>query len=556
MINKSDSSLSRQKILIIVILSILLCLWGGIYDFVAAAYGMVFLISIFLLYRTDHKLDIPLNIASVGLFVIFAGMCLSALLAKDHGIAVLGCIRAAALCSFWVLWCNLKEKAKAIVWNVLPEILAAITAISMLFYFIPQIREYLYSAGRLGGVFQYSNTYALLLLTGLVLLVYRDEKKKTNYIETAILLSGIIWCGSRSVFVLMILAAVFLFFGKKINAKTALIMLAVIIVAVIAAGFGLGLDVQRLIRLTLNSSTLNGRILYWYDAVKMIVKNPLGLGYMGYFFMQPQFQTGNYVTKYVHNDILQLALDAGIVVAVLFVIVIIKNIFSKKNDIEKRLILAIIVLHSLFDFDLQYLFMFCLLIMCLDTESDRKICIDKICELIIPTVAAIASAYFATALFFEYEGSTKVSLALYPYNTFALETEMYSHDGKGDAEKVIRLNGMLPSAYEQAVSEKIDEWEYEQAEKYLSKMIKYAGYDSYYYNQAVYYYSMCLEQAVRQNDMENAKTILEDIKNVPNIIKEKEQSASKFAYRINDKPKIELQDDIEDYIEKMSQIQL
>ena len=96
-------------------------------------------------------------------------------------------------------------------------------------------------------------------------------------------------------------------------------MLAVIIVAVIAAGLGLGLDVQRLLRLTLNSSTLNGRILYWYDAVKMIVKNPLGLGYMGYFFMQPQFQTGNYVTKYVHNDILQLVLDAGIVVAVLFV---------------------------------------------------------------------------------------------------------------------------------------------------------------------------------------------------------------------------------------------
>ena len=87
-------------------------------------------------------------------------------------------------------------------------------------------------------------------------------------------------------------------------------------------------------------------------------------------------------------------------------------------------------------------------------------------------------------------------------------------------------------------------------------MIKYAGYDSYYYNQTVYYYSMCLEQAVRQNDMENAKTILEDIKNVPDIIKEKEQSVSKFAYRINDKPKIELQDDIEDYIEKMSQIQL
>ena len=59
---------------------------------------------------------------------------------------------------------------------------------------------------------------------------------------------------------------------------------------------------------------------------------------------------------------------------------------------------------------------------------------------------------------------------------------------------------------------------------------------------------------MRSEDMETTKRILNKIKGLPQLIEEREFKASKFAYRINDKPKIELTDDIQNYIEKMSEI--
>ena len=88
----------------------------------------------------------------------------------------------------------------------------------------------------------------------------------------------------------------------------------------------------------------------------------------------------------------------------------------------------------------------------------------------------------------------------------------------------------------------------------IDEMLNCAGYDSFYYNQAAFYYSKCLDEAVRSEDMETTKRILNKIKGLPQLIEEREFKASKFAYRINDKPKIELTDDIQNYIEKMSEI--
>ena len=90
--------------------------------------------------------------------------------------------------------------------------------------------------------------------------------------------------------------------------------------------------------------------------------------------------------------------------------------------------------------------------------------------------------------------------------------------------------------------------------KHLDDMLKYAGYDGYYYNQAVFYYSKCLDTAVRSEDIEATRDILNKITQMPQLIAQKEADASTFAQRINDKPKIELTDDIQNYIEKMSEI--
>ena len=316
----------------------------------------------------------------------------------------------------------------------------------------------------------------------------------------------------------------------------------------------MNLDITRLLKMTINSSTLNGRILYWYDGIRQLLKNPFGLGYMGYFFKQPEFQTGNYVIRYVHNDFLQMGLDNGIISLIVFVVIVLGGAFSKKICGRNRLILIVLALHSFFDFDLQYGFMFCILLMTLDTES-KKVCeCKKAYGYGVVSVMMAISVYFSLALGFEHFGKSQAALTLYPADTFALQDELNENGDAAVAEMIIEKNGMIASAYEIVASDEADNGNYNASMKHLDDMLKYAGYDGYYYNQAVFYYSKCLDTAVRSEDIEATRDILNKITQMPQLIAQKEADASTFAQRINDKPKIELTDDIQNYIEKMSEI--
>ena len=544
----------RVNYCLIAICALCLCLWGGIYDFTIAIYGCIFCIGIITVVRKKDRLSIPVNITSAGLIIILICSIISSVAARDHGIAVIGILRIVVFIVFWILWCNIAEQKRDIIWNVLPELLAGITLVSIVLYFIPQLREYLYSAKRLGGVLQYSNTFALLLLASFICLMYREKKSKSAYVVGSILILGIILCGSRTVFVLLIGVILFFIVKKKLSLKYFGIVISGLVILLFILQLLMKLDIQRLLKITLNSSTLNGRVLYWFDGIRVLMKNPLGLGYMGYYFKQPQFQTGNYATKYVHNDFLQMGLDNGIIAMIAFIVIVGYCIVSKRTNDRNRLILIMLSVHAFMDFDLQYGFMFCLLLMTMDTGSDNNLKLKKKCAYIIHGALLMIGLYFVVALGFEYTGNMKAALGLYPLNTFALQDQLNTEASKEKAEQLIKNNGMLPSAYESLIGIEVDDWEYTEAVTQIDEMLNCAGYDSFYYNQAAFYYSKCLDEAVRSEDMETTKRILNKIKGLPQLIEEREFKASKFAYRINDKPKIELTADIQNYIEKMSEI--
>lgn len=414
----------RVNYCLIAICALCLCLWGGIYDFTIAIYGCIFCIGIITVVRKKDRLSIPVNITSAGLIIILICSIISSVAARDHGIAVIGILRIVVFIVFWILWCNIAEQKRDIIWNVLPELLAGITLVSIVLYFIPQLREYLYSAKRLGGVLQYSNTFALLLLASFICLMYREKKSKSAYVVGSILILGIILCGSRTVFVLLIGVILFFIVKKKLSLKYFGIVISGLVILLFILQLLMKLDIQRLLKITLNSSTLNGRVLYWFDGIRVLMKNPLGLGYMGYYFKQPQFQTGNYATKYVHNDFLQMGLDNGIIAMIAFIVIVGYCIVSKRTNDRNRLILIMLSVHAFMDFDLQYGFMFCLLLMTMDTGSDNNLKLKKKCAYIIHGALLMIGLYFVVALGFEYTGNMKAALGLYPLNTFALQDQL------------------------------------------------------------------------------------------------------------------------------------
>lgn len=545
-----------RKIWIIFLMTGVLCLWGGIYDFSVAVYGVFLVAGIIWLGSKNRQLRIPIDITAKLLFIMFLCHIISVFFANDKGMAVVGIVRIGVVCLFWLLWCNVSVCFREKVWQYIPETASIMTSISVICYFIPGMKKFVFGGERLGGFFQYANTCAIFLLLALILLIYRGQKKRLDYVECVILGIGIIFCGSRSVVVITGIVFIFFLIKGYGNKKIIALVLAAAMIVTLALQPVMHLDLERLFMLSLNSSTLNGRLLYWRDSLAVIVKRPLGLGYMGYYYLQPQFQTGVYATKFVHNDFLQYALDAGIICAMALAAIVLKNVFRKSNDHQKRMVMLVLAIHCLFDFDLQFLSMFFLMLMCVEPDESRiKLCSSR--KIYIgAAMLFICYAYFSIAFGMAQFGRYKESLRLYPLSTDARLAMMQESDDAESAETLIRQNGMIAEAYECAARHHIEAKEYVEAYEDVESMLQCAGYNIYYYNQYVYYLSQCLDQAVRNEDYSNGQVILEAIQDVPKKIDSLKNKASFFAYRIYDQPSFDLEVEIESYVESLSNVML
>lgn len=119
---------------------------------------------------------------------------------------------------------------------------------------------------------------------------------------------------------------------------------------------------------SLNASEFQGRLTYYIDALSMIRDYPwLGLGGGGWSSLQYDYQTALYSVSLVHNSILQVALDSGILGLLLFMMLVIYSAqqwFKARaqliNSSAYRLLWPsllgglLIGVHSLFDVDLAF----------------------------------------------------------------------------------------------------------------------------------------------------------------------------------------------------------
>ena len=152
---------------------------------------------------------------------------------------------------------------------------------------------------------------------------------------------------------------------------------------------------SRFMKMDINSRTLQGRLLYWEDALRMLIKHPLGLGYMGYFYLQQAEQTGVYSVRFVHNEWLQWLLDYGILAGVGGVMYFIRQFKPEKMEAVEKELLCMIAACSFFDFHLQFISIVCIVILLLPGE--HIICSTE--KLQIWRWAALAGMVAAIGLF-------------------------------------------------------------------------------------------------------------------------------------------------------------
>lgn len=429
------------------------CFVGGFHEYTACLFGVLLAALLIWYLAANPRLELKKNSALLAVFSAVVLYGVNALWAVDPGMALIGFFKFLPVLLFVVLL--QLGGGKALLIGILPEIMAAMAVLSAVGSVIPGLESFFLVADRLAGFLQYPNTFALLLLVSQLIVVSRKRFTVRNCAVAVVLLLGILYSGSRTVFLLTVGANLALAFLVTKGKKRLALLCAVVgaAIAVVAAALLTGSDVLgRFLRFSFLESTFAGRLLYFRDAIPLILKYPFGLGYWGYYYAQQSVQTGVYSTAFVHNDFLQLMLDVGWIPCVCLVVAMVKAAISKNTPLVHKVILGVLFLHSCFDFDLQYLSVFFVLLLFLDHGGEKQLVFRKTGG-VKWTLAGLglASVYIGVALLLPQLGMHQQARAMYPWNTVNNTVLLTKADtlqeGNALADEMLEQNDSVNLAY-------------------------------------------------------------------------------------------------------------
>ncbi len=271
-------------------------LLGTFYDFSVLFVTAIFSIVLLIILIKNRKLQININnrfILSISL--IFFSL-LTIIWGIDKNNAFVGTLRYISVFIFVVLLMQLSKKSKDNIIDIIPYSGIIMLIISVIMGFFPNLKEIVYSeSNRITGFFQYSNTFALYLLIGFIIITNKntyinkagkinnstnslinkvdnvkityEEKSKRTYINenmlsiiiSIILLIGIIMTGSRTTFIITTIYIIYISFRKENKNRKLLGITYFIIISIIGVYVLItkNLDtIGRIFTVSLNSSTL------------------------------------------------------------------------------------------------------------------------------------------------------------------------------------------------------------------------------------------------------------------------------------------------------------
>ena len=540
---------------IIFIISILCT--GIFYEHYSCAFSIFLLVFLIWKVRKEKQFRFIQNNTSITVIIMVSLYLLSSLWAVDIGMALLGFFKFLPVLLFLLVLMLEKESKEKII-NILPHAVAIKTVLSINGMLIPAFETQFTVAGRLAGFFQYPNTYALLLLVAELVLLEKGRYKIIDSITLVVLIIGLLLTGSRTVFVLAVVANIILVVFNKNNKIRILglsgIGLGISGIAIYALVFDGANTIARYMTISLTESTYVGRILYFVDALPTILKSPFGLGYMGYYYIQQSIQTGLYSVRYIHNDWLQLMLDVGWLPCILFVIAIVKTMLNKRTTLHRRIFLIVMFLHCCFDFNLQFISMFCLVILVMDYDIGKEKVIKKNTNMIQWTfgVTICFCLYCGVAFALFQMEKYDVSLKVYPWNTQAATfrlTELEDINEAAElADEIQSRNKYVTLAYTVKARQAYSKGEFANLITYKNELLDRAPFQYVEYEEYCYMLINGINLYTKSGDSYSAEVCKKELIKVSQRLEEAEKKVSKLGKMIKDQPITELPENIQNNI--------
>lgn len=510
----------------------------------------------------NGKVVISCDRYAVLLFLIATMYLIVSLWAIDKGMAVSGFVHFLPVFLFYLLYCRNMDRKEELI-ALLPVFGSLMTLFSFIMMQFPVFQDYVSVANRLSGFFQYPNTYALFMMVCLIVTAYRLQEEKTDWLDVVhcgAAFFGIYMSGSRITF-LMLIGILFCFLLQNRKMRKIVLPIAATLLAVVAVLSATGITGNlfgRLLDLSANSSTLLGRLLYTRDAIPIILCHPFGTGYYGYYFLQAEFQTGVYSVVNVHNELLQMALDIGVVPALLFY----GGIFSAalKKDVPSRdkMVVLVILIHSLLDYDFQFLSIYFVLIMFLDLRKVKEYPVSMFTK-------AISVALFDVVVFGAVcvgisdlqmmKGQYEKAVQAYDGNTLAKTYYLTEIEDMQELQEmalsITAQNQHVPLAYHALAQVALAKGKVSEYLENKEHAIELAPYDSEAYIEYLDVLSDCFERYRTEGDKDSAGICVQRAKEVPELLEQLKKRTSWLGWKIDDMPQVELPWEYQQMVEKM-----
>lgn len=521
-------------------------LYGGFYSFCAYAIGVIILALLFVKLGKDKKSRVVKNEIFYGTIALCISAIISAFAAIDKGQAWLGVLRVLviAIWIFYLMQFTKEERDEALViipWTGVAMVLVGIISF-ILKGIMPEFTALFWQADRFGGTFQYSNTCALFLIIAMLILAKNENIHVKEQILFALLLLGIFLTGSKGGIVLLIPAFIWTLKTNKAFRKSGICMLAILLVGgmIYAVASGDFQNIGRIYTIFTNYSTLFGRLLYMKDALPLLIKNPLGIGYMGYWAIQSSVQTGVYTSMFIHNDWMQIGLDYGWIFLIAFLTMIIIQIVKGKQGITNKVILILVCVYSLMEFNLQYFCIVMMIFLLLDYSEKNIIVSKKIVaqeNQIFTIIGLLVSGYFAVQSLLSYTGFNEKALLMYPYDTVAKEAILKQEDNKekaiSQATEILEINPYSSYSYNALAYAALMDGMYEEAIDYKLKVVEIEKYNMTEYSD----FMDMIGIIETTSDSEYICSLCDQGKErINKLLKETKENTSDLAYKLRDKP--------------------
>ena len=418
-------------------------------------------------------------------------------------------------------------------------------------------KDLFFYQNRLGGFFDYANSFAMFLLIGLISTGFKEDFKLIDYFVMSLLVIGIILTNSRSLLIITIVSYISVLIFSKATKKVKMLNSSILLIVGISVVFIAGLfGVNNRIATTSgNSSEWLLRILYYKDALRLISQNIFGYGHMAWWYMQEGFQTGVYDAQYVHNGLLQVTLDVGIIPALLIVVIFIKAFFEKNRNVRDKILMVVVLGHAFIDFDMEFLAILLPLFMTL--EFDKKFSIKEMALAKVSTgVLITVYSFCGLVTFLGNAGLYEKANSIFAYS-FNLDKQLQN---ELDNENVIEIaqnlydkNKYFINAAKVLSQKEQVQNNYEKAHEYELWIVKNKKYTMRNYIEYVSFLEKAIKYYYSIDDIEEVKKYIDRLNEVENIVNNVKETSDELAYKIQHKPRLDIPEEVTKYIRAMNE---